>query len=304
MSLFQSFKSTLRAALAPAQTDYLRRNRRRANDALKSAEHDTIRAFAATMSRLPLHIVAMLKDELHPTGLFDYPRARIAMGVASPMEYYRLRSCAKEPDTISWIESQVRAGDVFYDVGANVGAYSLVVDAVGAGQVKAIAIEPSFTTFAQLNHNVFLNHASNRITPLCLALSSATGTATFQYSDLSSGSAMHALEERPDTRSASQAVLTVTMDDLVDQFGLPAPTLLKVNVDGAETAALLGAERMLGRPELRSILIELNESLPETSTLIDRLQRFGFVENTRHRRHDSPYYNYIFSRVGRTSDYV
>lgn len=295
MSLLESIKSTLRSALGQDQRNYLRRNRRRANEALRSAELETIRALAATVSLLPLHILARLKHELRPTGVLDYGRARIRMGVTSPMELYRLRSCAKEPETIAWLETNLRSGDVFYDIGANVGAYSLVADVIAGGGATIVAIEPSFATFAQLNQNVFLNHASSRITPLCVAVSSGTGTGIFQYSDLSSGAAMHSLDT-PETTSSSQRVLTVRMDDLVERFGLPPPTLLKVDVDGAEIAALLGADGVLGRRTLRSILIELDESRPETVDLLRRFETHGFVEISRHRRHESPYHNHIFVR--------
>ena len=295
MSFYESIKATLRGALGPERRDLFRRNRRRATEVLRIAEQETISAVAATAQLLPLHVVSRLKNELHPTGTLDYERARILMGVASPMEYYRLGSCAKEPETIQWLESNVRPGDVFYDVGANVGAYSLVADAIAGCKATIIAVEPSFATFAQLNHNVFLNQASERITPLCVALSSAMGTASFHYSDLSSGSAFHSLTTTTGD-GASLRVLTVTMDDLVERFSLPAPNLLKVDVDGAEIAAMRGADGVLARSTLRSILIELDQSLAETADLVRQLEQFGFVESSRHRRHDSPYHNHIFVR--------
>src|SRR5688572_14716010 len=56
----------------------------------------------------------------------DYDRADIYLRVTSKVEGFRIHACAKEPFTIEWIHGQLRAGDVLYDIGANVGAYSLV----------------------------------------------------------------------------------------------------------------------------------------------------------------------------------
>jgi len=297
MSLVDSLKSTLRGALPPASRAYLHRGQRRARKTIRAVEHDAMRAFAAALTHLPLHLVAQLKDELHPTGTLDYQRSRIAMGVATAMELYRLRSCAKEPETVAWIESNIRPGDVMFDIGANVGAYSLVADAASAGRARIIAFEPSFATFAQLNHNVFLNHASARITSLCLAVSSETGVATFRYSDLHSGAALHTLAHHiGPADDHSQAVLTVSLDDLVRRFGVPVPNVMKIDVDGAEAAIIEGGAETLSRPELRSVLIELDDSLDETRLMIGALGRFGFAELSKHRRHASRYYNYVFTR--------
>src|ERR671932_123659 len=57
----------------------------------------------------------------------------------------RLRPVAKEPWTVRWLERSLRDGDVLYDVGANVGAYSLIAAALGA---QVVAIEPAYANYA------------------------------------------------------------------------------------------------------------------------------------------------------------
>ena len=67
----------------------------------------------------------------------DYDRQAIKMGVSSWIEYsIRLHSCKKEPETIAWIEGELSEASVLYDVGANVGAYTLVAAAYGGRAVR------------------------------------------------------------------------------------------------------------------------------------------------------------------------
>ena len=79
-------------------------------------------AILAGLRRLPLDVLSIVKSDLRPVGRLDYAASRIDMCVNSPWQLYRLRSCAKEPETVQWLESMVRPGDTFYDIGANVGA--------------------------------------------------------------------------------------------------------------------------------------------------------------------------------------
>jgi hypothetical protein len=55
-------------------------------------------------------------------------------------------------------------------------------------------------------------------------------------------------------------VLAYALDDLIETFGLPAPTLVKIDVDGAEADVLAGAARTLARPELRSLVLEVDDA--------------------------------------------
>ena len=82
--------------------------------------------FHGIMRLLPKRTLVRLKANLSPIVQLDYRRHRILLHADSPLGLYRARACQKEPETVRWIEEFVRPGDVFYDIGANVGAYSLI----------------------------------------------------------------------------------------------------------------------------------------------------------------------------------
>ena len=83
----------------------------------------------------------------------DYPE-RILIDVNSPVEReYRAKSCSKEPWTIAFIEA-APPNSWFVDVGANVGAYTLVAV---KRNLRVIAIEPGYENYRSLCHNLSLN---------------------------------------------------------------------------------------------------------------------------------------------------
>jgi len=197
----------------------------------------------------------------------DYPRADIWIRATSPMEQrWRARSCAKEPWTVQWIEAQVGPGDVVYDIGANVGTFSLLASRHGAGVV--VAFEPGYANFARLCENVQLNGCQRGIVPIPLPLADTNGLVAFKYRTVDPGQSRHALkaepwQARPQTAGGAhyeQPVCTIRLDDAVAMFGLPQPQHLKIDVDGAETRVLTGAASTLRSTALRTVLIEIDRA--------------------------------------------
>ncbi len=146
------------------------------------------------LNGLPDSVKLAIKTELEIVGKLDYDQQEILLAIESAIEYgIRTNSCKKEPETVQWIETLIREGDVLYDVGANVGAYSLVAAKFFNHKVKVYAFEPSFVNFAQLCKNVVLNRCSDCLYPLQIGLSDRTGVETFNYQNLDAGGALSAL---------------------------------------------------------------------------------------------------------------
>lgn len=198
-------------------------------------------------------------------GLLDYEGAEIYMRLGSFPEFQRLRSCHSEPWTVEWIENWVKPDEVFYDIGANVGAYTLVAALSPASQARVVAFEPVALNYAALTENVVLNDASDRITPLPVALDDSTRLDTLHLRILDAGGARHSLGSAEGAEAAvhPQPVLTFRLDDLVEQMALPQPAHMKIDVDGSEVAVLRGASRTLADPGLRSVLCELDHNVAD-----------------------------------------
>lgn len=261
---------------------------------------------------LPDRAALFLKSHTILVKKMDYTRDEILLQIDSAVEYMtRLHSCAKEPETIDWIHNCFQAGDVYYDIGANVGAYALVAAKAFKGTVQVYAFEPSFPTFKQLCTNVVINDCEDCVTPLQVALSDQTGMAVLNYSSLVPGSALHALGEACDYKGdkfrpvIKQSVMAFALDDLIRQFMLPPPTHIKLDVDGIELSILKGAEKTLASALLRSVLVEILEGDPHSLAVVSFLERCGLALHSKHKYihggstgPSSRIYNYIFHRQG------
>ena len=227
--------------------------------------HDRIRFGKETLSEMPGELAqANIKRER-----LDYPRADIYLRITTKAERHRLHACAKEPFTVQWLEEYVGADEVLYDIGANVGVYSLVA-ALKPGGARVYAFEPSYANVASLCANIVLNGANDRITPLPMALSRETGLRSFGLRSLDAGTARHAgtadyrAGEAPADEAPTiyqQPVLMYRLDDVVAELRLPLPNHVKLDVDGGELAVLEGAQQTLASPALRSMLVEVSASL-------------------------------------------
>jgi FkbM family methyltransferase len=170
---------------------------------------------------------------------------------------------SKEPDTLDWIDSFVKPGDVLYDVGANIGQYSLYAARKCGADLKVLAFEPEALNQAKLNRNIVLNGLVGTVVPHALAIADRTAIDTFYIQRFAFGASLHTWGkpvtqgEKPFEPQNLQGVMAVSLDDLTERFGLPFPTHIKIDVDGIEDQVVAGASRVLGDERLKSVLIEV-----------------------------------------------
>jgi FkbM family methyltransferase len=219
----------------------------------------------------------------------DYDGAELFLYVTSRVEHRsRLFSCRKEPWTVQWLEEHVRPGDVVYDVGANVGAYSLIAAHKVGSIGTVVAFEPGYASYSHLCDNIVLNGFADRMVAVPLPLSSETNLGIFQYFKLTPGHARHTVVgarlDGADVREPifRQRSLVIRLDDAVRWFGLPPPRHMKIDVDGWEERVLTGGSTLLAAPSLQTLLIEIEEV--NTVAVTALLGRYGFELTDRMQR--------------------
>lgn len=259
--------------------------------------------YRALVFPLPSRTKAGLKHALNPRVKLDYSRYPIFLTADSELSIRRARACEKEPETVAWIENFIQPAEVLYDVGANVGAYSLIASKYLQGQVSVYAIEPGFSTFDLLCRNIVLNKSQNNVHPLMLALSDFTGLVGFAYHSLEAGDAEHALTDRMGESSSTMApvytqqIPAYRFDDLVKRFDLPSPTHIKLDVDGAELAVLRGATETLKSGSVKSLLVEVRKQHGFAEQVHRLLLDAGFDLVSEHDRGDGVIWNQIYRNV-------
>ncbi|HKP96436.1 MAG TPA: FkbM family methyltransferase [Fibrobacteria bacterium] len=260
------------------------------------------RVLLRVLEALPVKSRLFLKSNMNLVRKMDYEKHPVFLNIDSIVEYrVRLRSCRKEPEMIEWIETTMRAGDVLFDVGANVGAYSLVAAKFFQGEVRTYAFEPSFINFGQLCRNVALNGCGECVFPMPVALSDETKVGDFFYFDLLAGGALNAFGEAVNDKGEAfkatlkHSLLSFRTDDLIKTFNLPPPTHIKIDVDGLEMKVLEGARDAIAHPGMRGLIIELG--LPEQADFVVQfMQERGLTLQSKHRRGRKGSMNYVFAR--------
>ena len=197
-----------------------------------------------------------------------YEGAKLHILVSTDAEQkWRRDPGKKEPWTVAWLNREVNSGDVLYDIGANVGVFSLIGAANLGDAGTVVAFEPGYNTFARLCENIQLNRFAGRIVPVPLPLSDKAGLQPFRYNSMEPGQSQHRFATENWTPGSAtaltqgrwQPMLAAPLDLVVSTFGLPRRTLMKIVVDGVEDRLLTGAAEVLRDPGLRSVLIEVDQ---------------------------------------------
>ncbi|MBF0482910.1 MAG: FkbM family methyltransferase [Desulfovibrionaceae bacterium] len=228
----------------------------------------------------------------HECDILGHP---IRLGVSSEIDLYRAQTYAtKEPETLQWILKYFKNDDVFYDLGANIGLFSIFCGKAFNGQCTVYAIEPESQNFASLNNNIYMNGLSDSVISCCLAM---TNEVTFDilnlhpYSydlckisdELISGPAMHTFGGTIDYKGENfkpvhrQGVISASVDSLWSFFRCKFPTHIKIDIDGLELSVVRGMQKTLQDQRLRSVLIEVSEKDNDTDEILETIAKNGFT---------------------------
>jgi len=222
-----------------------------------------------------------------PIRFVDYLGKRILFHTPTVSTNWRVdHFFDAEPETLDWLK-RMTPDDILFDVGANVGVYSLIAAKVHGARV--FSFEPEAANFALLNKNILDNQCGDLICAYCLAIFDAVALDRFNVACLDAGNSMHAFGEArhaPDLMSSStdlvpfeplhrQGAVSFPIDELIAR-GLPAPTFLKVDVDGFEDKVVSGATSLIERPGRLTLLIEANSRVETHGRMLRHLEELGF----------------------------
>jgi FkbM family methyltransferase len=185
---------------------------------------------------------------------------------------------SKEPETLGWIDG-FAAGDVFWDIGANVGLYSIYAAKKG---VNVYAFEPSVFNLEVLARNIHLNKLADAVSILPVALSDTQGFGLMNMSSKETGGALSTFDKsygfdgKPLKIVFNYKILSLTGNDAITNLGIPLPDHIKIDVDGIEHLILAGAATPLA--SARSVLIEVSRDFKEQKEeIFSLMEKAGLV---------------------------
>lgn len=205
----------------------------------------------------------------------ETPKGPIFFATPDWLSKYRAKSLyQKEPETIAFLNS-LSKDSVLWDVGANIGIYSIYGAKVTGARVYAF--EPSMMNLELLFRNVQVNNLGNRVTIVPLALSDKDSVLDLFMSkeNLHWAGAHNSIGQN--TAQDGQAMvepkvssqLSATGSNLISAFNVPVPTHIKIDVDGLESLVLQGMSFYIEKTHL--ILVEVDAKNKSEDSLITSL---------------------------------
>ncbi|MHB8163409.1 MAG: FkbM family methyltransferase [Methanoregula sp.] len=214
----------------------------------------------------------------------------------------------KEPETIEWIET-FEKGDLLWDIGANVGCYSLYA---AKKDISVMSFEPSAANFFLLQKNIEINKFDLKVQAFCVAFNDVSETGYLNMSSIQMGGAINSFGvpiEKIDLLGDSykvqfkQGMVSFSIDDFIRTYHVPIPNHIKIDVDGIEDKIIRGAQKTLSDPRLKSVLIEIDENQTEYNKgIIEILEKSGLTLISKKHSpmfdsgHFSSMYNCVFAR--------
>lgn len=209
--------------------------------------------------------------------LKDFDHSGVRFEISSLAEHVRVVSHGGETEYTAAMLKDLRADDVLYDIGANVGMVTLHAASI----CRTVAFEPD----PSFRHRLQVNSALNPDRPFTLeplAISASDGTVML-YTDGDEGTSPSLVHQRGENGSVT--VTGRSLDSLIAEGRLPRPTVIKLDIEGAEILAINGASELLGHPDKpRALFIEVHDTfLPGFGSSADDvyalLERFGYTES-------------------------
>ena len=171
-------------------------------------------------------------------------KLRLTVNIRTHLAFLRPGFVAREVATARAMLAHAPAEGAVYDVGANIGLYTLVFAADGGRRV--ISIEPSPLALPYLRGNLSANNLRN-VSVHAVALSDHRGTVRFALDSITTNTSHVSAPGEPGI-----AVPCSDLDTLVAVENLPPPQLIKLDVEGHDEPILRGMRRILA--ELRPIV--------------------------------------------------
>ena len=220
----------------------------------------------------------------------------------------------KEPDTIEWINNfKVQDGDqfIFWDIGANIGLFSLYCCAVHEKRSKVFAFEPSTSNLRVLSRNIYINNFKNQIIINQLPLTNKPNLfLPMKENQFQEGISLNTFGENFDFEGKDfiskneYSILGSSIDYLIKNKIMLIPDYIKIDVDGIEHLILDGGKETLKSQKIKSILIEVNENFEDQKNYVDKTMSYhGFKliqkfteKNIPVNKEFSNIFNYIYER--------
>jgi FkbM family methyltransferase len=172
--------------------------------------------------------------------------------------------------------------DVFIDVGANIGTYTIMLGKMG---LKTYSFEPSVDNYRALQVNILLNRLENNATTFNYGLDHIDRSASFIFDPVNTGashlSAAEFYDHVTDARGQKTEVKLMMLDHVYEQLKLNESNhiLMKIDVEGMEENVLLGAKEFIKNfPNIMIVMESVHSGKEKLQSVLSAIAQFEFLE--------------------------
>ena len=220
--------------------------------------------FKLTKKRFRYYLQDSLRASSYNTSLYENDEYKFFN--PSNLTYWRTKTFVeKEPETLRWIKKFNPHNLIFWDIGANVGLYTIFA-AKKNPEIQVVAFEPSGLNLGLLEKNININNVQKnvRIFPIGLTNKSNSFLNMFESSEEEGGAlGSFGIETGFDGKKIKTInkykIFGTSINQLIKDKILDVPNYVKIDVDGLEHIILEEADEILNSNILQEMLIEINE---------------------------------------------
>lgn len=186
---------------------------------------------------------------------------------------------AYEPKATQLISQFLKPGDVFVDIGAHVGYFSMIAASIVGDEGRVLAFEPEIRNYHRILEHIRINQLRN-IIPFPWAVDEVSGTVDLCICTGNDGG--HALWDTDMAQITTPAKRTpvygVSIDHFLQTFSLPKITVVKIDVEGCELRSLRGARQAIGKHRPLLVISECHRSYLQANGESEQTLRAFFRE--------------------------
>lgn len=213
---------------------------------------------------------------------------------------------SKEPETLEWIdnfENEKGGKIIFWDIGGNIGLYSIYAG-LKHQNIDITTFEPSTSNLQTLSRNISINNLNEKIKICQLPLTDKNNSfLMMKESSFEEGGALNVFGENFDfegnkfIEKNSYKIYGTSINFFLDNKILETPDYIKIDVDGIEYLILLGADKHLQNPKIKSLSIEINDLFMEQHNQILKIMKLNNFIILHKKHNDKLFRNSKFSKT-------
>jgi FkbM family methyltransferase len=209
-----------------------------------------------------------------------------------------------EIDELAFVDKYLEEGDVFIDIGSNIGLFTILAAKKVGVNGKVLSFEPCSKTYKRLLQNIELNNFTNIIDPIQHAVSDISGETELKLADGGYDAWNSLAMPSAGVNYNIERIKTISIQDLENQFSfISKAKLIKIDVEGWEMNVLKGGQEFFANADSPDLMVEFTEENAKNAGYTCK-QLYSYLENLGYRIYKYDSINNKFLSYNSSNEFV